>query len=74
MSGRTKYDQLHYREMPGERLRNEWLRCQIGILTLKRAEPVFHLLGYGKTMPDAEEMVERKLEGRGRRSETGGQL
>jgi hypothetical protein len=63
---KTKYDELHYREKKGE-LRNEWLRCQIGRVRLEKrnpkypAEPVFELLGYGKTMFAAEEMVERKL-------------
>jgi hypothetical protein len=64
---RTKYDELHYREMPGERLRNDWLRCQIGRISIEKrdprraAEPVFHLIGYGNTMFAAEEMVERKF-------------
>ena len=63
---RTKYDELHYRELAGE-LRNEWLRCQIGRISIEKripkyaAEPVFHLLGFGKTMFEAEEMVERKF-------------
>jgi hypothetical protein len=64
---KTKYDQLHYREIPGERLRNEWLRCQIGVITVEKRDPrsapetVFRLLGYGETMFVAEEMVERKI-------------
>jgi hypothetical protein len=66
---KTKYDQLHYREISdnGRPLRNEWLRCQIGKITMEKrnpkypAEPVFHLLGYGSTMFQAEEMVEKKL-------------
>jgi hypothetical protein len=68
MSRKTKYDELHYREVDHPLgLSNEWLRCQIGKVRLEKRnpkyppEPVFELLGFGKTMFAAEEMVERKL-------------
>jgi hypothetical protein len=63
---KTKYDDLHYREETGE-IRNEWLRCKIGRIRMEKrnpkypAEPVFYVLGFGATMADAEQMVERKL-------------
>jgi hypothetical protein len=63
---KTKYDELHYRERAGD-LRNEWLRCQIGAVSLEKRvpkhppEPVFHLIGFGRTMFEAEQMVEKKL-------------
>ena len=59
---------MHYREIDHPLgLRNEWLRCQIGKVRLEKRnpkyppEPVFELIGYGRTMEDAERLAEKKL-------------
>jgi hypothetical protein len=67
------WDDLVYREFP--EAKNEFLRCQVGVVeyemrdttpwcsSRKRLEnlPLFHLLGFGETMEEANEMVERRF-------------
>jgi hypothetical protein len=65
--GDRKWAGLHYRVMPRTIEQYEWMHCQIGRVVVEKRvaqyppEGVFNLLGYGRTMPEAEEMVERKL-------------
>jgi hypothetical protein len=64
---RQKWDDLDYRIVPGVRPQYEWLQCQVGRVTLEKRvakyppQPVFELLGFGRTMVEAEQVAEKRL-------------
>lgn len=68
MNAAIKWNELEYREFPEGK--TDCLRCQVGRVVHEQRRlskykkpmlPLFHLLGFGKTMEEAEKMAERRL-------------